>query len=124
MVQSKLQGLSILIVEDEPLIALDIAEMLESEGARVAIAGTVKQAFALVEHARVAAGILDHALSEGDTSALCRKLDDLNIPYLIYTGASRIEGPCSQAPVLDKPASYDELVAAVLHLFAGPKLVT
>ena len=44
-----LTGRSILIVEDEPLIALDIVQAFESAGARVVSTSTLRQALLLVE---------------------------------------------------------------------------
>ena len=49
MAGSELEGLSILIVEDELLVAMDIADAFESIGAITAIATTLEQALIEVE---------------------------------------------------------------------------
>jgi len=41
---------SILIVEDEPLIALDIAQAFEDAGAEIVVTSTLHHALVLVEH--------------------------------------------------------------------------
>lgn len=116
MTNETLAGQSILVVEDEPLIAMDVAQILSAEGATVRIASTLARALALVKQGTLSAAILDHALSDGDSSALCEELNGKNIPYLIFTGFSDLEGPCSDAPRVEKPASYEELLAAVTQL--------
>jgi hypothetical protein len=45
-----LSGRSILIAEDEPLIALDIAEAFKRVGAAIVVTSTVQHALVLVEH--------------------------------------------------------------------------
>jgi len=49
MLRLSLLERSILVVEDEPSIALDIAAEFEKRGARVSIANTLKEALASVE---------------------------------------------------------------------------
>jgi len=55
-----LQGRAILIVEDEPLIAMEIVRAFESAGARVLKTSTLRQALVLVEDDVLSAAVLDH----------------------------------------------------------------
>ena len=57
---ASLKGLSILVVEDEPLIAFDITEELQAAGAVVTTTDTLPHALLLVEHNGLAGAILDH----------------------------------------------------------------
>jgi DNA-binding response OmpR family regulator len=61
-----LAGRSILIVEDEPLIALDIQRGFEAAGARVMTMRSLQTALAAVEDPDLSAAILDHALGKDD----------------------------------------------------------
>ena len=55
-----LAGKRFLVVEDEPLIALDIAASLEGAGANVVgRSGTGEEALALIEGTRLDAAVLD-----------------------------------------------------------------
>ena len=81
-----LWGRSILVVEDELLIAMDIVGALEKAGARATMTNTVRHALILVEHDGLSGAILDHALSDGDSTALCARLKARGIPYISYTG--------------------------------------
>ena len=115
------QGRSILVVEDEALIALDVAEEFEKRGARVKVANSQRQAVQLVEADGLSAAILDHGLKDGDSLALCKRLQERGIPFVIYSGYRDIdvESACLTAPFIEKPASMEVLVATVEALLKG-----
>ena len=113
---SKLNGREVLIVEDHPLILMDVAHALRQLGAIPTTATTLKQALIVVEHENLAAAILDHALPDGDSSILCEKLDVRKVPFVIYSGYNRINGACAKGALVEKPASTDKLIATVENL--------
>ena len=80
--QGRLQGQSILLVEDEPLIAIDVAQAFENSGAAMTTTNTLRHALLLVEHDRLSGAILDHALGDGDSSLLCERLKQRGIPFM------------------------------------------
>ena len=104
-------GLTFLVVEDEPLIAMDIATALEDCGAGVTTTTTLKHALLLAEHDGLAGAIVDHSLGDGDTAVLRSRLRERGIPFLVYSGFE-IDGE----PYLMKPATSDQLVAAMQSL--------
>ena len=114
-----LRGCSILVVEDEPLIGLDIRSALESAGAFVTSTTTVRHALILVEHDGLSAAIMDHALADGDSTELCHRLNARGIPYVSYSGYDPVTGASADAPFVSKPASMDTLLAAVEKLLIG-----
>ena len=116
---SKVAGRSILIVEDEPLIAMEIVDAFKKAGALVTTTVSLKQALILVEHDGLAAAILDHALGDSDSSQLCERLRERDIPFVIYSGFSKIGGPCAEGPLVQKPAPPDVLVATVENLLSS-----
>ena len=105
-----LKGRSILIVEDEPLIVMDLIMAFENAGAEVTSTGTLKHALLLVEHDGLSAAILDHGLKDGDSSLLSRRLKERGVPFLIYSGYTA-EAIKQGVPYISKPASHAELVA-------------
>ncbi len=114
----RLEGRTILVVEDQPLIALDITQALEGAGASVTTTNTLRHALILVEHDGLSGAILDHALPDGDSSTLCSRLNERGVPFIIYSGFTSFDGECGHAPHLSKPATEDQLVAAVAGLMA------
>ena len=91
-----LVGRSILVVEDEPLIAMDIVAEFESRGAQVMQTHSLKEALKLIEADGLSAAILDHGLRDGDSTQLCERLDERRIPFVTYSGYGRIGGRLRQ----------------------------
>ena len=60
---NKLDGALILVVEDEPLIALDISSSLRDAGAQVVQAANVESALAAIDRHRCSAAVVDYWLS-------------------------------------------------------------
>jgi DNA-binding response OmpR family regulator len=110
---SKIAGSSILILEDEPLIALEIVDAFKKAGAFVTTTFSLKQALVLVEQHGLTAAVVDHALHDGDSTQLCARLKKRGIPFVIYSGFSELEGACAEGPLVLKPAPMDELIATV-----------
>lgn len=109
-------GLTILIVEDEPLVALDIASTFEEAGASVTTTNTLSHAMLLAEHDGLSAAVIDHALVDGDTAPLRIKLTGLGIPFVLYSGFEQ-PGELGTGVHLSKPATADSLIATLMALF-------
>ena len=92
MSRPSLQGASILVVEDEPLIALDIADAFEGTGAQLTTTNSLKHAKVLVEHDGLSAAIIDHALSDGDSTSIC-EVPTAKWSELRYGLSGQLEGP-------------------------------
>jgi CheY-like chemotaxis protein len=119
MQRPSLEGRSILVVEDQPLIVMDITQEFEATGAALTTTNTLKHALILVEHDGLSGAILDHALPDGDSSLLCARLKERGIPFLMYSGLNTVTGACAGAPHIAKPAAEGALVAAMEGLILG-----
>ena len=116
-----LDGRAILVVEDEPLVALDIAEILGAAGAICLTANTLEDALNAAERSEITAAIVDRALKDGDTTKLCERLNKRSIPFMIYSGFNKtVRGACATAPHLKKPATDVQLVTAMVNLILRP----
>src|SRR6185295_16006568 len=109
MQRPSLEGRSILVVEDEPLIVMDISQAFEATGAALTTTNTLKHALILVEHDGLSAAILDHGLSDGDSSEVCKRLNERGIPFILYSGFPHVDGDCSATLRIGKPADAGEL---------------
>jgi DNA-binding response OmpR family regulator len=115
-----LDGRLILIAEDEPLIALHIQQILEEEeGARVLLTNTLDDALRGANDPDLCAAILDHKFKDGDSSAVCERLNERSIPFVLYSGLDYIEGPCEEGVQVKKPASISEIVTSLKTLLAS-----
>jgi DNA-binding response OmpR family regulator len=108
-----LSGRSILIVEDEPLIALDIAQAFQEVGAEPVISHTLQEALVCVEIERLAAAVIDHTLHGQDSGPVCQRLNDRNLPFVVYSGLKKLHGACAAGVQVAKPENPRALVSIV-----------
>jgi CheY-like chemotaxis protein len=113
MRQGRLSGRLILIVEDEPLIALDIIIELRAAGARVLSAGYLESGLFITEHPDLSAAVIDLHLGDGSGTAICRRLRQLRIPFVVHTGypAMLLAEECRDVPVISKPARPGQIIS-------------
>ncbi len=111
---------NVLIVEDEPLIAMMVENFLEVLDREVAgIADTVATALALLDERPVDVVILDRNLRGGENSApVAEELDRRGIPFVIASGGGIAEEPpiFRGRPALAKPftlAAMEKVLDAI-----------
>lgn len=111
------------MVEDEVLIALEIAAILEEAGAEViGPANTIEQAHALLAQwpADLHAALLDLNVAGASVDSVMQALEKRGVPYACMTGytAGDASGRGSGAPVIRKPFPPEQIVATVKSLLA------
>ena len=111
---TSLAGRSILIVEDEPLIALDLVTAFQQAGAIVLAARSLADASRLVEHDGLSAAVVDFGLGDNDAGALCVRLEQRRIPFILHSGYSHHGPACRSGIVVPKPASPATLIETVV----------
>jgi DNA-binding response OmpR family regulator len=115
-----LRGRRVLVVEDEPLIGLDICGSLEDAGAHAICLDTLQRALKALKEQAFDAAVLDYRLPDGVSTDICDELERQHIPYVIHTGDGQIDGACARADKVEKPGSVDEIVAHVKRLLSVP----
>lgn len=116
MQSTSLAGRSILVVEDEPLIALDIVDAFQKVGAITLTARTVADAIHLVEHDGLSAAVLDFGLGDDDATAVCGRLEERAIPFVLHSGYTHGSDACRGGAIVPKPADPAVLVRTILGL--------
>jgi DNA-binding response OmpR family regulator len=113
-----LWGRSILFVEDELLVALDVHRALSEAGASVIAATTVDDALDLITYADISAAIVEVNLGLCDCSPVCQALSGRKIPFILYTGYTdpRLPDAYMAVPVITKPAAMEQVIAGVADL--------
>ena len=108
----------VLIVEDEALVALDIARQLTEAGLIVVgPAVSVAGALQLIGKGGCDAAVLDINLGCETSEPVAQELRTKNIPFVILTGYAKSAALPSYdgAPVISKPARPVELIATLLR---------
>lgn len=107
----------ILIVEDEPLIAMMLEDFLEVQGKGSAgTADTVAGALALIERGGIDAAILDVNLRGGEKSTpVAEALAARAIPFVFATGGTEesVDDRFRGRPTLMKPFTMDGVARAL-----------
>lgn len=116
MTSGRLEGCAILVVEDEPLIACEIAMTLEEAGARViGPAATVARALSLISQGAPSAAVLDVRLGREDVFEVAARLTTLGVPFVFHTGhadAATLAAWPSRT-IVRKPAPPEAVVDAL-----------
>jgi two-component SAPR family response regulator len=120
MIEPKMQGFMVLVVEDEMLIALDIEAALLDLGCEVKgpIAG-LKEALSIATTEALDAAILDITIRDELVYPVAEKLLERNIPFVLASGYGQwaLPEPMRVHPRLIKPFTTKELEAAMWGLF-------
>ncbi|MBT2188045.1 response regulator [Sphingobium nicotianae] len=109
-------SLTILVVEDEPIIALNTEMMLSTIGfENVEVVGSVAEAMALIDRLSIEFAILDFSLGSETSIPVAVRLCEEKVPIVITTGFEEVDLPpaCAGTPILRKPYRLGELETVV-----------
>jgi len=107
---------NILVVEDEPLIAMMLEDFLESLGHSVsATCESVKDALDAADKGGFDLAILDVNLKGESVWPVATRLREQNVPFVIATGGHVDPPPAEFAnvPVIEKPYTVDRVTPAI-----------
>jgi DNA-binding response OmpR family regulator len=115
---NRLRGRSILVIEHELNVARELEQQFKKAGATVYSAGGLRDALHMAEHPALSAAVINLRLGNDKTTAVCRRLEHLGIPFMFYTRydpadeAHQFPG----APVVFKPAETHVVARTVAGL--------
>jgi CheY-like chemotaxis protein len=115
MQSTSLAGHSMLIVEDEPLIARDIRFAFEKAGARPITVNALPDAVHHVEQNGLSGAVLDYGQRSQAGDALCDLLKQRDIPFILHSGYGHNSDACHGGTVISKPAKAEVLIEALLQ---------
>jgi DNA-binding response OmpR family regulator len=115
-----LDGVTILIVENEPLIRLHLEQIFREAGASVLSADSTEAARCLAENFDLSGAVLDWS-----DAGICECLTERSVPFLFYSAraASEFEG-WQHLPMVSKAAPPEEVIAALARLLRGPRAIS
>jgi CheY-like chemotaxis protein len=116
-------GHDVLLVEDEALVGLMIADFLREIGYRVLGPFTkIQDGLQVANTARLAAAVLDVNIGGEEIYPVAESLMRRNIPFIFVTGygADGIDERFSGVPVLQKPVDREQLLRVLATRTQGP----
>lgn len=105
--------LNILIVEDEPLIAMMLEDFLLSLGHEVSeTCDSVRAALDAVEKGKCDLAILDVNLKGENVWPVATRLRELGVPFVLSSGGHVDPPPAefSDVPMIEKPYTIDRVI--------------
>jgi DNA-binding response OmpR family regulator len=115
-----------LVVEDEAILALDIAGQLSDFGFEViGPAPSVAKALTLIQEVGCDIAVLDFNLRDETAEPIACELHARGIPFLFLSGVSRERLPqwCGDATLLPKPVRPEALVDALRQSLGAVPIV-
>lgn len=113
----------VLIVEDDPIIALDFEDTVLGFGVKTArCAASVAHALAMIEERVPDFALLDVGLIRESSFEVAARLATLGVPFAFVTGygGNRTEGDYADRPRLPKPCTSDALLAVLVRFGCKP----
>ena len=117
--RARFVGKRFLVVEDEPLVGLDLVAGLQKAGAEtVGPVGKSEQVLAIIAKERLDGALLDANLHGRRVDDIAAALTRLRVPFVFVTGYDRASLPVAfgQAPILSKPFTEAQLLDAAAEL--------
>ena len=112
----ELQGLRVLLVEDEGLVAMSVEDMLSDLGCTVAaLAGSLPEAMGKAQAGGFEVALLDVSLNGKQVFPVAKLLSEMGIPFAFASGYGPAGLPPDfrNRPVVPKPFQIEELSAAL-----------
>jgi DNA-binding response OmpR family regulator len=112
----------VLIVEDEPIVAFEIENILQEAGFEiVGCVGSLNKALATLKDTDCDIAVLDANLRGDSAAPMAMALRERGRPFLFVSGFERANLPAAflDEPLLSKPFEPGELIAAVTRLLSG-----
>jgi CheY-like chemotaxis protein len=116
-----LRGLRILLVEDDPLILLDLETSLVEFGASVTAGANVAAAFAALAIGIPDFAVLDFELGAETSEPIAEVAQARNVPFVFLSGYSEHDGRFGRwpgIPILTKPLSVSQIARAIHEMLA------
>ena len=112
-----LDGVRVLIVEDDPLLLLELELTLAGAGAVVVgLCQTLDEALRRASPMDFEVAVLDFRLGQETASPVARRLEDQGVPFVFYTGQARHEPSLAEwrhCPIVEKPSPPQAIIRAV-----------
>lgn len=116
----------VLILEDEPLIALDMEATLEAVGVGpIVCLSSCAEADEWLRHNTPGTAVLDVLLKDGPCSRTAETLSRRNVPFVICSGSDEtdVDDAFGQAVWLPKPTDATSLVLCVGRMLGSSRRV-
>ena len=113
----------ILIVEDEPFLALALEETLIDAGFAIAgVTGRIDKALAVIDSGGCDSAILDANLAGISATPVAAALTARGLPFIVMSGYSANQQPeaLRAAPLVQKPCRPERIIETLKNVLSKP----
>jgi CheY-like chemotaxis protein len=122
--RASLEGLRVLVVEDEAVEALMLEDLLTQAGCIViGPAGTTESALTLIEQEPIDCAVLDVKLLDGQVFPVADTLTARGVPFVFATAcdADALGAGYAEVPRIEKVYDCADLLGAIALILKNPK---
>lgn len=123
MLDQRLSGRSILVLEDNVIIALDLQSAFESAGASVSVAHNVRDGMRVALRDKISAAVVDFGLGSDTADIIVNHLRTRNIPYVLHSGYENRALQPNGGIVIRKPADPSLLIDAIASALSLRRMI-
>lgn len=122
-----LDGVAVLIVEDDELMADELRTLiLDGGGSVLPLAADVDRALTMLAESRPDAVLLNVGLGAGRGMDVARRLRELDLPFVVASVFNRhdiVSAELSAAPYFSKPCEAKEVIGALIEELKARRLM-
>jgi DNA-binding NtrC family response regulator len=71
------------------------------------------------DHPELSAAVLDFGLKDGEAIAICERLKERGVPFVLHSGYLHAPEACGTGIVLPKPATPEQLVDVIMRALSA-----
>lgn len=112
-------ALSVMLVEDEFLVLMDLEALLLEAGVGHVCCRSVAEAEACIDSQPISIAILDFRIGRETAAPIARRLTQMGVPFFFHTGQTEYDsalGEWPEAAIIDKPARREVIIQALRSL--------
>ncbi|MDF7774720.1 response regulator [Sphingomonas sp. AOB5] len=114
---TRFEGLRVLVVEDEPVVAMCLEDILEGLGCiTIGPASRLSEGLALAEAGGLDAAILDINLGGERSTGIAEALNGQGIPFAFASGYGAAPDGFEDRPLIEKPYREAAILSALARL--------
>jgi hypothetical protein len=105
-----------------PWLSMLAVIIRDARGAIAGYAANLNQAMRLADEPDFSLAVLDFRLGPDTSLPLAAKLHAAGIPFIFHTGCgiSELEKAYPYAPIVEKPAAAEDLIASLVDVLSAP----
>ena len=114
-----LSGKVVLVADDDPALAIDLAQRFTAAGALVVGVRTVADGLRFAEEDHLSVAVVDCRLVGGDCGPICERLAAHGIPVVFFCEEADVQRACTPREIISKSADPAAVIDTAARLLCS-----